>query len=484
MSRLSLSTLDRIAPAVDRPDYDIGGVSIGIVHFGPGAFFRAHQAAYFDRVLAHDSRWGICAVSMHSSGVRDALTPQDGLYTLAVLDATSHFRVIGSIRELLVAPETPKDVLARLASPAIRLLTLTVTEKGYGLDGSGNLNLQDAAIRHDLDHPGDTPHSVIGWLAAGLKARMAAGVAPFVTLSCDNLSDNGHKLGSAVVAFALASGDDPLAEWVEREARFPCTMVDSITPASDDPLRSRVAVALGLEDAWPIQRESFTQWVIEDALGDALGDDAPDLAAVGATLTPDVALFEQAKLRLLNGAHSSLAYIGLLSGLDTVAAAMATPALADFVARLMREDIAPTLHVGAGLDVPAYIDDVLKRFQNPALRHELSQIAWDGSKKLPFRLLATTQDRLADGGAIDRLSIPIAAWMLFVRTQVAEKRPLIDPLVSQLTDCVSGPAEEDVDRFLGLTAVFPAKIAQSAAFCDAVRNAHAALRANPLGVLE
>ncbi len=479
MKSLSLSTLSQVPGLVGRPAYDIAAVRIGIVHFGPGAFFRAHQAAYIDRLLARDPRWGICAVSLHSAGVRDALAPQDGLYTLVELDAETRFQVIGAIRELQVAHAAPGAVLARLASPDVRLVTLTVTEKGYGLDADGVLDTQDPPVRHDLDHPQAARRSVIGWLVAGLKARREGGLPPFVTLSCDNLSDNGGKLGRAVAAFARAAGDDGLAEWISGQARFPRTMVDSITPATDDALRLRVADALGLQDAWPIQRESFCQWVIEDALG----DDVPDLAAVGATLTSDVTQFERAKLRLLNGAHSTLAYVGRLAGFESVSQAMAAPELSAFVERLMRDDIAPTLEAGPALDLGAYSAAVLARFANPALRHELAQIAWDGSKKLPVRLLGTIDDALAAGRSVRRLAVPIAAWMLFVRAQVGAGRTLVDPLADLLGSCLHAGIDNDVERFLALREVFPAALAQSPPFREAVHAAHAALRAWPLAAL-
>jgi fructuronate reductase len=449
------------------------------VHFGPGAFFRAHQAAYYDALMAKDARWGVSAVSLHSVGVRDALLPQDGLYGLAVLDVEPRLQVIGAVREVLVAPTTPDQVLARLASPSVRLVTLTVTEKGYGLDANGVLDFSDPAVRHDLEHADAVPKSVIGWLTAGLKTRRAAAVAPFVTLSCDNLTDNGGKLRRAVIAFAKASGQDKLADWIEAAARFPSSMVDSITPATDDALRMRVATALGVEDAWPIQREAFTQWVIEDALG----PDGPDLASVGATLTTDVRVFERAKLRLLNGPHSSLAYLGLLAGLTTVAEAIAEPRLRSFIARLMRKDIAPSLQPEAGLDLDAYSAAILSRFANPALRHELGQIAWDGSKKLPFRLLGTVGDAYAAGRSVQRLAIPIAAWMLFVRAQLANGLPLIDPLAPVLAPCVRGSIDEDVDRIFGATDMFAQLGENIADFRTVVAEAHQRLRSDPLDAL-
>jgi fructuronate reductase len=479
LNQLSLKTLDPLPGSVGRPAYKISDVGVGIVHFGPGAFFRAHQAAYYDALLKADARWGVSAVSLHSVGVRDALAPQDGLYALAILDASPRLQVIGAVREVLVAPSSPDAVLARLASPSVRLVTLTVTEKGYGLDANGVLDLEGQAVRQDLDSEEAPPRSVIGWLVKGLKARRAAALAPFVTLSCDNLTDNGGKLKRAVVAFATASGQTDLADWIETQASFPSSMVDSITPATDDALRDKVAEALGVKDAWPIQREAFSQWVIEDALG----PDGPDLASVGATLTRDVRLFERAKLRLLNGPHSALAYLGLLAGLTTVSEAIAEPRLRAFIAQLMREDIAPSLQSGAGLDLDAYSAAILSRFANPALRHELSQIAGDGSKKLPFRLLGTVGDAYAAGRSVNRLAFPIAAWMLFVRNQIAKGATLVDPLAPVLATCVSGPIGEDVDRFFETTNLFVQLDAWRDDFRNAVATAHQRLSTDPLAAL-
>jgi fructuronate reductase len=479
LTRLSLATLDRLPASVARPAYDVSTIEIGIVHFGPGAFFRAHQAAYYDALLAKDARWGVCAVSLHSVGVRDALSPQNGLYSLAVLDVETRLQVIGAVREVLVAPAAPDQVLARLTSPAVRLVTLTVTEKGYGLDANGVLDLNDPAVRHDLEAPGASPKSVIGWLIAGLEGRRAAGLEPFVTLSCDNLADNGGKLRRAVIAFAQASGRADLAAWITAKAWFPSSMVDSITPATDDALRARVAAALGVEDAWPIQREAFTQWVIEDALG----PDGPDLAAAGAVLTTDVSLYERAKLRLLNGPHSSLAYLGLLAGLTTVSEAIAEPRLMAFITRLMREDIAPSLKADAGLDLSVYSAAIISRFANPALRHELAQIAWDGSKKLPIRLLGTVSDAFAAGRSVARLALPVAAWMLFVRTHLAKGLTLIDPLAPVLAECVKGAPDEDVDRFFSATDLFAQLGASTDDFRTAVAAAHQRLRSDPLDAL-
>src|SRR6185437_7696986 len=250
---------------------------------------------------------------------------------------------------------------------------------------------------------------------------------PYLVVCCDNLSDNGPTLQRAVLAYA-ARRDAGLAAWIEERARFPRTMVDSITPATDQRLRERVAQATGLEDAWPVQRERFVQWVVEEV--DFPGQ--PDWASVGVTLSRDVTAYERAKLRLLNGAHSTLAYLGLLAGLETVAGAMREPLLRTFVERLMIEDIEPTLAVPQPGALTAYRQSILRRFENPAMRHQLAQIAWDGSQKLPIRILSTITDALGGGQPLVRLAVPIAAWMQFVRVRARQDVAIVDPLAPQL----------------------------------------------------
>jgi fructuronate reductase len=470
--RLNAVSYPAATPGVALPAYDRDKVTVGVVHFGPGAFHRAHQAFYFDQLLAKDPRWGLCAVSLKSPGVRDALQPQDGLYTLAQLDAETTFRVVGSILEVLVAPEDPPSVFARLAAPTTRMVTLTVTEKGYCLTGDGKLDSAHPDIVHDLANPRE-PVSAVGYIVEGLRRRHQVGLAPYAVVACDNLADNGWRLKAAVVAFA-ESIDPTLAAWIETEGRFPRTMVDSITPATDDALRARVEAATGLTDAWPIQREAFTQWVVEDVLG----GDAPDLASVGVTLTDDVRGFERAKLRLLNGVHSTIAYVGLLKGHETVFEAISDPALAKIAEDLMVQDIIPTLTAPRGLDLQAYAQAILGRFRNPEIRHLLSQIAWDGSQKLPFRILGTVTDVLEAGGSVDRLALPLAAWMHFVRCRAASGEKIVDPLADRLVETAAactGDAKTDVVAFLKLEPVFSRDLAGNAVFVAALEKAYGAL---------
>jgi len=468
--RLADASLAGLPVQVAVPAYDRARTRIGIVHFGPGAFHRAHQAAYVDDLLAGDPDWAISAVSLHSTGVRDALRPQDGLYTLVLLGEEPRLRVVGSIREVLCARDEQASVLARLADPAVRLVTLTITEKGYCLADDG-LDFAHPEIVHDLASPG-APAGAIGYIVAGLERRRRSGIAPYTVLSCDNLADNGGRLRRAVLQYARRLGAG-LAEWIEAEVAFPRSMVDSITPATDDALRERVAQRLGCVDAWPVQREPFAQWVIEDWFCNG----RPAFERAGATMSGDIAGYDRAKLRLLNGPHSTLAYLGSLMDMETVADAMREPRLAGFVETLMREDIACNLDAPQGFDAGAYVGAILDRFRNPAIRHRLSQIAWDGSQKLPVRLFGTIADALAAGRPIDRLCLPVAAWMHFVRRQARNGVALVDPLDAALSDigrAASGDAWNDVQAFLELDAVFGA-LSGDARFVSTLRTAYASL---------
>lgn len=471
--QLSQKILSAANPGTILPSYDRAAVSIGIVHFGPGAFHRGHQACYIDSLLAKDPRWGICEVELRPGGSAEALLAQDCLYTVAELEVHPQFRVVGAIKEYLTVDGGLEPIFARLCAPAVKLVTMTVTEKGYCLGSDGGLNASHPDIVHDLANP-HTPKTVVGWIVEGLRRRRAAGVAPFIAMSCDNVMGNGHKLKRAVLDYAAALGDSEFAAWIEMDVRFPCTMVDSITPATTDEVRQKVAAGIGLEDGAPIQRERFLQWVIEDVLG----PDGPDFASVGADVIKDVEAYELAKLRLLNGAHSTLAYTGLLRGATSVEAAMSDKPLSSFVEAMMREDIVPSLRPVKGFDTASYISALLERFRNPALTHLLIQIASDGSQKLPYRVLGTITDNLAAGRPVGRLALPVAAWMRFVEREAKAGRTFNDPLSDALIETgkvCTGVAAEDLPRFFSLSHVFPAALTGNKAFVDAVSAVYAIL---------
>ncbi|MGN6123828.1 MAG: mannitol dehydrogenase family protein, partial [Sphingomonas oligoaromativorans] len=358
MNRLSSATLETLPADVERPAYDRQQVKTGVVHLGIGAFHRAHQAAVFDAALtAGDLRWGVLGVSLRSAGVRDQLVPQDGLYSLVVRSGEQQrIRILGAVQDVLVAPEDPARVVAALASADVHLVTLTVTEKGYRLDpATGRLIEGDPDIAADLADL-SAPRTVPGFLVAGLKARREAGLPPFTAVSCDNLPHNGRLLRNAVLAMARAH-DAALAAWIEAEGAFPQTMVDRIVPATTDADIAALAERIDVEDRAMVKTEPFTQWVIEDRFCGP----RPDFAALGVRLTADVAPWEEAKLRLLNGAHSGIAYLGGLAGIEFVNQFVARPEGRAFVEALWDES-AETLSPPEGLDIDAYRGELMARF--------------------------------------------------------------------------------------------------------------------------
>lgn len=466
--RLSEKTLAALPQGVAKPAYDRRRVATGIVHLGIGAFHRAHQAAYTDAVLASDPRWGICGVSLRSPDTRDALAPQDGLYALAVRDdGRQDLRVVGSVTALLVAPQDPQAVLARMSDPAVRIVSLTVTEKGYcHHPATGELDEAHPDIVHDLAHPG-APRSVPGFIVEALARRRVAGTAPFTLLSCDNLPANGRVLKRIVTRFAQLRAPASVS-WIG-EVASPSTMVDRIVPATTDVDRAAVSAALGVEDGWPVMTEPFSQWVIEDDFPAG----RPAWEAAGAVFTVDVTAFEKMKLRLLNGSHSTLAYLGYLAGAETVAEAMALPGMETLIADMMAEEIAPTLDALPDFDLAAYRAALLRRFRNGALRHRTWQIAMDGSQKLPQRLLGTIRDRLAVGAPFPRLALGVAGWMRYV-LGVDEQGCAIDvrdPLAGRIAGRVGALRDPEaiVSALLGFGEIFGDDLPRQPAFRDAVR---------------
>jgi fructuronate reductase len=443
--RLSAANLSALPANVARPAYDRSDLSTGIVHLGIGSFHRAHQAVYTDSVLAGgDLRWGIAGASLRSPDTRDALKTQDYLYTLNLRAEAEALRVIGSLQDIIVAPESPAILIETLCRPSVAVVSLTVTEKGYHYDPATRaLNEGDADIRHDLAHPG-SPRTAFGFLAAAISRRRELGVRPFTVLCCDNLPANGRTLHGLLSRYAqlLSPG---LGSFVRNEILCPDTMVDRIVPATTDDDRQRMGDTIGVDDLWPVVAEPFTQWVIEDRFSGA----RPAWDESGATFVSDVAPFESMKLRMLNGSHSALAYLGYLAGYETVAEAMGDDALAGFVEGLMT-DAMPTLEVPSHIDVSAYKASLLMRFRNKALHHRTWQIAMDGSQKLPQRILGPIRDRLAKGLPIERHALVVAGWMRYV-TGVDERGRLIDvrdPLLQSIRDVLKD-AGRDVPRIVG-----------------------------------
>ncbi len=430
---------------------------IGIVHLGLGAFFRSFGAIYIAEAMAKSGGdWGILAASLKSAGTRDALAQQ--VYTYTALE-TGHDgdrpQVIEVIEDMIVAPEDPAALLAAMADPRVRIVTLTVTEKGYCHNpATGDLNLGHPDIAHDI--AAALPRSAPGFLVRALQKRRDAGARPFTVLSCDNLPNNGAVVRKAVLDLAREIDPD-LAAWIDAEGTFPSTMIDRIVPATKPSDIERVAALTGRYDAAPVIHEPFRQWVIEDDFVDGL---RPDLGAVGVEMVSDVAPFELMKLRMLNGTHSALAYLGYLARHETIADTVADTVFADFARHLWSAEIIPTLTAPEGTDLNAYAAALLERYRNPAIRHRTWQIAMDGSQKLPQRLLGTLGDAATP---CPGLCLAVAGWMRYVGG-VDEKGDVIDvrdPLAEKLrqkSESAGTPAEK-VAALLSVREVFSEQIA-------------------------
>lgn len=485
MSPPSLVSTDRAmrlneASAADAPNlpklsYDRSQLRTGIVHLGLGAFHRAHQAVFTHRAIeqlegADAHAWGSVGVSMRSTTVRDQLEPQDGLYTVHERSSVEGGRIllIGCVLRCLVYPESPSEVLELLAHPDVRIVSLTVTEKGYCYEPSTReLDRAHPDIVHDLEPANaQRPRSAVGLLVAALRMRRQRGVPPFTVLSCDNLPHNGRTVGRICAAFARAlEPEGDLGAWLAEKVAFPSTMVDCIVPATTGAQIDRAAAhdgpLGGLRDEAMVCCEPFRQWVIEDAFG-PLG--RPPWDRVGAQLTHDVEAFEHVKLQCVNGCHSTLAYTGALGGVEMICDAMEVPALRALAAALLEHDALPTLAAPApDVDLREYAATVLRRFSNRELQHRTEQVAMDGSQKLPQRLLTTARARLAAGAKLHVVPLAVAAWMRYVtRTRTDDSGALVavkvaDPLADRFAAIAleaRGDARALASKLLAVQEVF------------------------------
>ncbi len=432
---------------------------VGIVHLGLGAFYRAFGAVYVAEAMAHSGGdWGIIGVSLQSPTTRDALAPQGWAYTSVTLAPNGQKTALTEVlQDVLVAPENPAAVLAAMADPAVKIVSLTVTEKGYCHNpATGRLNPDHPDVQHDLATP--LPRSAPGFLVRALALRRAAGADPFTILTCDNLPENG-KLVRGVVLDLARLIDPSLADWIAAHARFPATMVDRITPATTPENIAQLAAQTGRHDAAPVLHEPFRQWVIED---DFVNNTRPDFAAVGVQMVGDVTAYEHMKLRMLNGTHSALAYLGYLAGHETIADTMANSAFAAYADQLWSE-IIPAVTAPAGVDLHVYAAALKARYANPAIRHRTWQIAMDGSQKLPQRILGTLSENLAAGRPSPGLCLAVAAWMRYVGGVDEAGNPIEvkDPLATRLralSDAARTPAEK-IASLLAVAEVFPPALA-------------------------
>lgn len=414
--RLSPEALASLAADAARPLYDRNAQDVGIVHFGIGAFHRAHQAWYTDAAMnAGDRDWMITGVSLRSPGVARQMNPQRGLYTVAEQsDRASALRIVGAVRNVLVASEEPDAVIAAVAAPSTHIVSLTITEKGYCRAASGDLDFEQAH-----------PLSFYYFVTQALLRRRNAGLPGITLLPCDNIAENGARLHALMLQYLTRHAPD-LVAWFAEHCTCPSTMIDRIVPATTDNDRTTVARALsGMEDEACVVAEPFSQWVIEDHFAGP----RPRWEDAGAQLVQEVGPYETAKLRMLNGAHSLLAYCGLQAGHTYVHEAVADPALRRLAETLMHHEAAPTISPAPNQNLAAYAEALITRFGNPALNHHLMQIAMDGSQKIPQRWLETLVANAAQGRQCPAILTAIAAW---IHHLTGANGPVDDPLADKL----------------------------------------------------
>lgn len=465
--KLNEASLTDLASRVHVPQYDRHQITNSIIHIGVGGFHRAHQALYLDQYFHQtpNSDWGICGVGLleWDKRMRDALNSQDCLYTLVERSPErDDARVIGAITQYLFAPENRQVVIDALAHPNCRIVTLTITEGGYYyIEGSGEFDVNHPTIQHDLQHP-DQPMGVYGFLTAALDQRRRQGLTPFTVLSCDNLQGNGNIVKKMLTSFAELR-DPELGRWIADHVAFPNCMVDRITPATTPADIEMVRDQFGIEDAWPVVAEPFLQWVVEDNF--CAG--RPQLETVGVQFTDDVHPYEMMKIRLLNASHLLIGYLGTLMGYSYVHETMADPLIRQAVEHLMAE-VTPTLQPVPGIDLDQYKRTLIERFANPKIRDQLPRVSLNGSAKVPKWVLSSLRDKLQHDGAIDYLSLTIAAWFRYLNGQDDQGQPISvdDPMADILTQRAQlGGA--DPSHLLSLSELF-GDLCQSSHFVETV----------------
>ncbi len=481
--RLSAAALPRLPQSVARPAYDRRTVTPGIVHLGVGAFHRAHQAVFIDDCLNRgETQWGIVAASLRSPETRDAIEPQDNLYTFCLRDGKSErLRIIGSIMETIVAPEDPEKLVERLSDPRVLIVTLTVTEKGYLTNLASRSLLRDHPdILHDLENP-DRPRSIFGFILAATRRRRKEASLPLTLLSCDNLPANGHVLQKLLLEFAELA-DAELASFIEANIACPCSMVDRIVPATTDADRDTISTALGVRDAWPVVAEPYFRFVIEDRFPHG----RPALERSGVEFVSNVEPYEHMKLRMLNGSHSAIAAIGQIAGLATVADAWGEKTVRDFIDAYWRE-VARTLD--PTVDGAEFAAGLRERFADPSLQHKTMQIASDASQKVPLRILGPLRELLEEKTASCAVIFAVALWIRSCADRDEKDQPItiLDPAFKEwdAPDQLAMAPDAVVDRFLTFRRTFGDDLPGNENFVSTLKAAYRDIRElTALGAIE
>jgi mannitol-1-phosphate/altronate dehydrogenase len=410
---LSDDTLGQHGAELRVPTYDRSALTPAVVHFSVGGFHRAHQLLYFDDVAERriSRGWGVVGVGLHSRDMKDALAPQDYLYTVVARSPDGeHAQVVGVMVDYHFAPDDPAAVLDLLSDARTRMVSMTITDCGYRVDpATGTFDGNDVDVRHDLWEPA-RPRTVFGFLAEALDRRRCAGLPPFTVVSCDNMHRNGDVARSALVGFARLR-DEQLARWISEHVAFPSSMVDRITPHTTPEEREAVARRYGVDDRWPVITEPFSQWVIEDRFCNG----RPPLDQVGVRFVPDIDGYELVKTRLLNAAHSAVGYLGSLAGYRSIDQVMTDRLLTEYVRRLMDDEVTPLLVAPEGMDLDRYKRQLMRRFANPAIADQLTRLCRRGSLKMPHHVLPSLHQARAEGRPYVLLTLAVAAWFLHLR---------------------------------------------------------------------
>jgi mannitol 2-dehydrogenase len=454
--KLNNAHLGQIAPPVATPSYDRSTLTAGIIHFGVGGFHRAHQARYLDQLMGQGKAmdWAICGMGVMPSDthMRDVLKASDGLYTLVAKnpDGTRDVRVIGSIIDYVYAPDDPTAAIERLADPAIRIVSLTITEGGYNFHHvTGEFDLGNAHVQADLANP-TKPSTVFGLVCAGLKLRRERGITPFTVMSCDNIQGNGHVAERMFNSYAEALDTD-FAAWMKAEVSFPNSMVDRITPSTTDADRADVSATYGIEDGWPVVCEDFCQWVLEDKFVDG----RPPYEAAGVQVVDDVVPYELMKLRLLNASHQGLCYFGYLAGYRAVHDVARNPLFSRFLLKYMDEEAIPTLSPLPGVDLDAYKLKLIDRFSNEFVADTVARLCAESSDRIPKWLMPVVRDNLAAGGKVELSAAIVASWARYAEgtDEQGEKITIVDNLAEEL-NAIALRNTDDIDVFIANRELF------------------------------
>ena len=475
MKTISNSSLN---PCVLSSHYDRQGLKARIVHLGFGAFHRAHQALITDEMLEKtQSDWGICEISLFGGETLiEQLRSQDHLYTVIEKGAeTTTSKLIRSVIESLHPTlDGTQAVLEKLAEPQVAIVSMTITEKGYCADpATGRLDFNNSNIQADLNIP-HLPSSTIGYLVEALRMRRDRGLLPFTVLSCDNVQGNGHVAKAVVLDFAKEI-DLQLAQWIEENVTFPCTMVDRIVPAATEETLSEITQCIGVTDLCGIACEPFRQWVIEDDFVNG----RPQWDLAGAEFVEDVVPFEEMKLRMLNGSHSFLAYLGYLGGYTHISDTMTNSDYRLAAWELMIKVQAPTLNMPEGTNLEAYANSLIERFSNPSLKHQTWQIAMDGSQKIPQRMGDSLRHHLNENSDCSWLILGIAGWMRYISGVDETQQPIDvrDPMINQFNTIYQkhGLNMSVVADLLSIESIFGSDLLQNNGFVESVTQAYHSL---------